>query len=118
MRRVAFALLALYRNCAHLALKLRGKTPTDVASARIVTGKSWNEFCMSLRAAGAGLKFPGSPQDPFSQAEGYRYLSRLARAGSMAFVERADDRAPVIHEERYRLPAACLHTVSVYSAIT
>ncbi|MCY4095763.1 MAG: DUF1214 domain-containing protein [Gammaproteobacteria bacterium] len=97
MRRVAFAFLTLFRKCARFARRLSGKTPADVASARIVSGKSWDEFCMSLRAAGAALNFPGSPQDPFSQTEGYRYLSRLVRAGLMAFVEYADDRAPVIH---------------------
>lgn len=33
----------------------------------------------------------------FNQAEGYRYLSRLARAGWMAFVEHADPKVPVLH---------------------
>ena len=97
MRRIAFAVLELFRNCSQFALRLRGKTPADVASARIVSGESWDEFCLSLRAAGAALNFPGAPRDPFNQAEGYRYLSRLVRAGLMAFVEYADDRAPVIH---------------------
>ncbi|MCY4128305.1 MAG: DUF1214 domain-containing protein [Gammaproteobacteria bacterium] len=97
MRKIAFALLEFFKNCSQFALKLRGKTPSDIASARVVSGKSWDEFCVSLRAAGAALNFPGAPRDPFSQAEGYRYLSRLARAGLMAFVEYADDRAPVIH---------------------
>ena len=97
MRKIAFALLAVYKSCSQFALRLRGKTPSDVASARIVSGKSWDEFCMSLRAAGAALNFPGAPKDPFNQAEGYRYLTRLARAGLMAFVEYADERAPVIH---------------------
>lgn len=38
----------------------------------------------------------GAPRDALSQAEGYRYLSRLARAGLEAFVEYADPRAPVL----------------------
>ena len=97
MRRIAFAFLEIFRSCSRLVLKLRGKTPSDIASARVVSGKSWDEFCMSLKAAGAALNFPGAPRDPFDQAEGYRYLSRLARAGLMAFVEYADDRAPVLH---------------------
>lgn len=97
MRKIAFALLTLFKNFSQFALKLRGKKPSDVASERIVSGKSWDEFCENLRAAGAALNFPGAPRDPFDQAEGYRYLSRLARAGLMAFVEYADDQAPVIH---------------------
>lgn len=97
MRKIAFSLLAIFKACSRFLLKLRGRTPADIASERVVSGRSWDEFCMSLKAAGASLNFPGSPKDPFNQAEGYRYLSRLARAGLMAFVEHADDRAPVIH---------------------
>jgi hypothetical protein len=37
-----------------------------------------------------------APRDPITQAEGYRYLSRLIRAGLEAFVEYADPRAPVL----------------------
>ena len=43
-----------------------------------------------------------SPKDPLTQAEGYRYLSRLVRAGLEGFVEYADPKAPVfrrmVHE--------------------
>ena len=38
----------------------------------------------------------GSPKDPLTQAEGYRYLSRLVRAGLEAFIEYADPKAPVL----------------------
>ena len=30
----------------------------------------WNEFCDTLKAAGASLTFPGAPRDAFTQAEG------------------------------------------------
>ena len=33
---------------------------------------------------------PGAPRDPFNQAEGYRYLARLARAGLENYLECAD----------------------------
>jgi hypothetical protein len=97
MRTLLIALLGLFRRCSLLLLRLRGKTPDDVAAARVVSGKSWEEFCDTLKAAGAALTFPGAPVDPFNQAEGYRYLTRLTRAGLMAFVEHADARAPVLH---------------------
>ena len=89
--------LALLRRISLLVRRLRGHTPEDVADRRVTSGRSWDEFCDALKAAGAALSFPGAPQDPFNQAEGYRYLSRLARAGLMAFVEHADPRAPVLH---------------------
>ncbi len=97
MRKFAIGLLALFRRTSLLIWKLRGKTEDDVAAQRVVNGKSWNEFCDALKAAGAALSFPGAPRDPFNQAEGYRYLSRLARAGLTAFIEHADTNAPVLH---------------------
>jgi len=97
MGKFAIGLLALFRRVSLVVRRLRGKTPEDLAARRVVSGKSWDEFCDSLKAAGAALNFPGAPRDPFNQAEGYRYLSRLARAGLMAFIEHADPKAPVLH---------------------
>ena len=97
MRKLAIGALDLYRRSSLAWHRLRGKTPDDVAAERIVSGQSWAEFCDTLKAAGASLSFPGAPRDPFNQAEGYRYLSRLTRAGLEAFVEYADPNAPVIH---------------------
>ena len=97
MRKFAIGLLALFRRTSLFIWKLRGKTEEDVADQRVVSGESWNEFCEALKAAGAALSFPGAPRDPFNQAEGYRYLSRLARAGLTAFVEHADTNSPVLH---------------------
>ncbi len=97
MRRLLIGLLQLFRRMSLLLLRLRGKTSADVAEERVVSGRAWDEFCDTLKAAGAALNYPGAPRDPFNQAEGYRYLSRLLRGGLMAFVEYADPRAPVLH---------------------
>lgn len=97
MRKLAVALLAFFRRVSLFWLRLRGKTEEDQAAERVVSGKSWDEFCDTLKAAGAALNFPGAPRDAFSQAEGYRYLTRLTRAGLAAFVEYADPKAPFIH---------------------
>ena len=97
MRKFAIKLLAGVRRLLLLVRKLRGRTPDDLAAERVVSGRAWDEFCDTLKAAGASLSFPGTPQDAFNQAEGYRYLSRLARGGLMAFVEHADPKAPVLH---------------------
>ena len=97
MRKLVVGLLSLFRRLRLLVLKVRGMTPADAAGRRVVSGKAWEEFCDTLKSAGAALTFPGAPRDPFSQAEGYRYLTRLARGGLMAFVEYADPRAPVLH---------------------
>ena len=97
MPKFAIRLLTAFRSISLFIWKLRGKTQDDVADQRVVGGQSWNDFCDSLKAAGAALSFPGAPRDPLTQAEGYRYLSRLARAGLTAFVEHADPNAPVLH---------------------
>ena len=97
MRRLVIGLLGLFRRVSLLTLRLRGKTPADAAAERVVSGRAWDEFCDTLKAAGAALHVPGAPRDAFNQAEGTRYLSRLTRAGLTAFVEYADPRAPVLH---------------------
>ncbi|MGV9709542.1 hypothetical protein ACWDTI_02600 [Gordonia sp. NPDC003424] len=95
-RTIATAALGQFKRARLAYLKFRGQTPDTLAEQRIVSGKSWEEFCDTLKAAGAAIVFPGTPTDPLTQAEGYRYLSRLTRAGLEAFIEYADPRAPVL----------------------
>ena len=101
MRALLIGMLNLFRKSSlfirNTKLRLSGKTEQDIANQRIVSGQSWEDFCDTLKAAGASLAFPGAPQDPFNQAEGYRYLTRLTRAGLMAFVEHADPKSPILH---------------------
>jgi len=97
MRGLLIKLLALFRRFSLWWMRLRGQTPASLAEQRIVSGQSWDEFCDTLKAAGASLTFPGTPRDAFNQAEGYRSLTRLLRAGLEAFVENADPQAPVLH---------------------
>jgi len=96
MRKLLIGALGQVRKAQQLWLSFRGLTPEDEASRRIVSGEAWEEYCDTLKAAGASLHFPGTPDDPFSQAEGVRYLARLARAGLEGFLEDADPRAPVL----------------------
>lgn len=96
MRKIVVGALDGVRRAQNAWWKLRGKTPEGIAEQRIVSGDAWEEFCDTLKAAGASLKFPGTPQDPFDQAEGYRYLARLARAGLENFLEDSDPKAPVL----------------------
>ncbi|MBD3243021.1 MAG: hypothetical protein GF331_20685, partial [Chitinivibrionales bacterium] len=81
---------------ARLLLRLRGSSEAKEAERRIMTGATWEQFCETLKAAGGSIVGMGAPRDARSQAEGYRYLSRLMRAGLEAFVEYADPRAPVL----------------------
>ncbi len=96
MNKLLFAFLSVLKFFKKLGLKLSGKTEDDIHNQRVVSGKSWDEFCDQLKLAGTVLKYSGTPQDAFSQAEGLRYLTRLTRAGLEAFVEYADPAFPVL----------------------
>jgi hypothetical protein len=68
----------------------------DEATRRIMDGTSWEDFCDTLKAAGAVVLDAASPENAFDRAEGFRYLSRLTRAALESFVEDGDPRAPVL----------------------
>ena len=96
MKNFIFFFLNLFRRIRNAYLRLTGKSETDITNQRIVSGKAWIEFCDNLKAAGAALAYPGTPRDPFQQAEGLRYLSRLVRAGLEAYVEYSDPAFPTL----------------------
>jgi len=96
MRKLLFLFLKALKGIRKFRLKLTGKSEDDIITQRIVSGKAWDEFCDQLKLAGASLMYPGTPRDPFQQAEGVRYLTRLTRAGLEAFVEYSDPAFPVL----------------------
>jgi hypothetical protein len=57
---------------------------------RIMSGKTWEEYCDTLKEAGNVILRETSPTDPLTRAEGFRYLSRIIRATTEAFVEYSD----------------------------
>jgi hypothetical protein len=63
---------------------------------RIVDGSAWGEFCDTLKSAGDVILHGSSAEDALDRAEGFRYLSRIARAALEAFVEHADPLTPVL----------------------
>ena len=86
--------LTLYKACARRVIRLQhalsSQPPLSPEEQRVVSGAAWDEFCDTLKAAGAAMLAPGAPRDPFNLAEGYRYLARLARAGLENYLECAD----------------------------
>jgi hypothetical protein len=95
MAKLLFFFLGIVKSFRKFLLKMQGKKEEDIHAERIVSGRSWEEFCEQLKLAGASLMYPGAPRDPFQQSEGIRYLSRLTRAGLEAFVEYNDPSFPV-----------------------
>lgn len=96
MQKILFFYLSILKSFHKIGLFFKGKTEQDITEERVVSGKAWEDFCDQLKLAGAVLKYPGTPQDPFQQAEGLRYLSRLTRAGLEAYLEYGDTSHPVL----------------------
>jgi hypothetical protein len=97
MRKLLFLFLKIIKGSRKFRLKLTGRSEEDIVNQRIVSGKAWDEFCDQLKLAGASLQYPGTPHDPFQQAEGLRYLSRLVRGGLEAFIEYGNPAFPALH---------------------
>ena len=64
------------------------------ASERVIDGRAWDEFCDTLKAAGAVVLGAGTPEIPFDRAEGFRYLTRLAARRARDLRRGADPLAP------------------------
>jgi hypothetical protein len=96
VRKLLFLFLKILKSTRKIGLKLTGRREEDIITQRIVTGKAWEDFCDQLKLAGTSLLYPGTPRDPFQQAEGIRYLTRLTRGGLEAFIEFGDPAFPVL----------------------
>jgi hypothetical protein len=96
MQGLLFFFLRIYSGIRHTWLNLRGIRESDIHARRVITGKSWENFCDHLKTAGAALVYSGAPKDAFQQAEGIRYLTRLTRAALEAYVEYGDPAYPVL----------------------
>ncbi len=77
---------------------MNGVTADDPGLRRVLDGTSWEDFCEALKRAGAVIQRPASPADGLDRAEGYRYLSRLARLALEKFVEHSDPTAPRFYQ--------------------
>ena len=69
---------------------------TDSAEQRVMSGQAWEDFCDGLKEAGQLVFSEKAPANPFDRAEGYRYLSRMLRAGLESFLEAGDPAFPVL----------------------
>lgn len=65
---------------------------------RILDGRAWRDFCDRLKTLGDVVQREGTPETPFDRAEGYRYLTRLLRAGLESQLEFGDPRFPGFYQ--------------------
>ncbi len=64
------------------------------AEERILSGRIWDDFCDRLKAAGELVTREGTPTDVMNRALGYRFLTRILRAGLERAVDYADPQYP------------------------
>jgi len=69
----------------------------DNAASRVISGKTWEDFCDALKAAGQQILRPEAPSTELDRAEGWRYLTRLLRLGLESKLEFADTDFPGIY---------------------
>ncbi len=69
----------------------------EEARERILDGRIWDDFCDRLKAAGAAIRAEDNPHDVMTQALGYRYLTRILRAGLERSVDYADPQYPAFY---------------------
>lgn len=71
---------------------------TDENLSKVMSGRTWEEFCDALKAAGQVILRPDAPATELDRAEGFRYLSRLTRASLEMNVECGDPDFPVFFQ--------------------
>ena len=70
----------------------------DDAAGRVLSGRSWEQFCDALKSAGAAILRPETPATELDRAEGWRYLSRLTRVGLEMMLEFGNPDFPVFYQ--------------------
>lgn len=66
-------------------------------SDAVLSGQAWRDFCGRLAEAGEIVLQPAAPATPLDRAEGWRYLSRLARIALEMNVEFANPDFPIFY---------------------
>lgn len=92
----ALSLVSTASGAARDAAAAAGSAPGSQASL-------WHEFCDQLKRAGEQILRPEAPKNPFDQAEGFRYLTRLLRYGLESSVEYSDPQFPVLYSATHSL---------------
>ncbi|MBI3742874.1 MAG: DUF1214 domain-containing protein [Chloroflexi bacterium] len=68
---------------------------------RVMSGAAWADFCDALKAAGDVILRDNAPADELTRAEGFRYLTRLARQALEANLEDPDALWPRWHRQTH-----------------
>ena len=67
---------------------------TDIHEQRVMDGRTWEDFCDGLKAAGQTIFRPEASATVLDRAEGWRWLTRLTRASLDMALEHSDPSFP------------------------
>ena len=96
-------MLARYLFGGSLSMADEKNAAREASIARVMDGRSWDDFCDALKKAGHDIVLAETaPKNALDRAEGWRYLARLTRGALESFLEAADTQAPAftrgVHE--------------------
>lgn len=77
-------------------------TVEQAAAQRLLSGRAWDDFCDSLRAAGHMIERWGNEPSDLERAEWYRFMTRLCRNGFERFVENCEPDRPRLRDASWR----------------
>ena len=72
------------------------------AAERLLSGRSWEDFCDTLKVAGKVIDQLGDTPSDLDRAEWYRFLTRLTRSGLERLVENAEPTRPRLRDMVWR----------------
>jgi hypothetical protein len=72
------------------------------AAARLLSGRAWDDFCDTLKAAGRMIEHFGDEPSELDRAEWYRYMTRLARSSMERLVENYEPTRPRLRDMVWR----------------
>jgi hypothetical protein len=85
---------------------------------RILSGRIWDDFCDRLKAAGSLVRSEVTPKDVQNQALGYRFLTRILRAGLEQAVDYSDTQYPAFYRlTTTRIAKSTLALITGFPAI-
>lgn len=72
------------------------------AAERLLSGRAWEDFCDTLKAAGKMIDEFGSQPSDLDRAEWYRFLTRVTRSSFERLIENAEPTRPRLRDMVWR----------------
>jgi len=86
-----------------MSIETSDREPIDAkATERLLSGRAWDDFCDTLKAAGRMIEAFGDAPSDLDRAEWYRFMTRLARSSIERLIENAEPTRPRLRDMVWR----------------